>query len=293
MAGLTLGTAGTVAASELGRRQDRAELLAEVEIEVQLARTELSLFGEERDRQQALADSGFISEAELGATRHDALKALFRLQGLELDQTEIRLSGGAPDRRLSAPVIAGRDFVLERLANDQGPLTHSVELQTSALERARILSNEGRIPQLELKEAERDLLLVVADLENLEQRKQLRKRFVEGELTVADIGLAARLQDARTERHQLSLRLVHAHQVSEARAQQQAMGLSRPDRRAELELARLEAKYAHAERRLQAVLREAQGLPADLLDQDSSQDTDPSKANAPSTKKEKGPVRRR
>ncbi len=271
-AGLLAGTAGTVAAGEIGRRQDRAQLLADLAIEEQLAATEASLLGDEQERIQRLAEAGVVTNVELDAARHESLAAHSRLQALELDRSEIQLSGEAPNSRLSAPLISGRDFVLERLSNDQGPLVNQVELRTSALERTQVQAQAGRATLLEEKKAERDLSLAMADLVHLEKRKELRTRFLSGELSASDLGLAARLQDARTERRQLDHRFDYARLAHEVQVERQAIGRARMDRWTEIDLARLGAQVDLAERLLQTLIREAKGLPGDLLH--GSEDSD-------------------
>lgn len=264
-AGLSLGTAGTVAAGEIGRRQDRTELLAEIAIELQLAQTEVQLMSTEQERMERLAQAGVVNSTELARARQEAIEAVTRLQVLDLQRTEIRIGGEAPVRNLAAPLVRGRDFVTEELVLRRTPLLHRIELLERELERTSVRAEAGIVPRTELRGAELEVHLANTELEGFTARADLRARYLKGQLTPTGVALASRVQEARLDRKRLALRLRHAHMLAEIRTSRQASGFAGPDPRAELDLARLEAEFQLANLRLETLLKEAQGLPADLL----------------------------
>lgn len=264
-AGISLGAAGTVAAGEIGRRQDRSKLLAEVGIELELAQAELHLMSSEQERIEVLADAGAVSNSELSRARHAAFEAITKLQILQLGQAEIRATGQAPDRGLAAPLVEGQDFVSKEMALTQASIAHRIELLKNERERVSVQHEAGFVSVSELREAERDLLLAETQLEGIIALKNLRLHFLGGTLAPSSAVLAAKIHGARMQAHRLVLHLNHAHSQAKIRAAREATGIAKPDPRAEFELARLEAKHQLAKLRLKTLLRDAQGLPAGLL----------------------------
>src|SRR5262245_28901706 len=110
VAATAIGACGVLAAQEI-RRSSAADLLgAQYRVRVEIARLRIATAQEELDAAKLASAQGAVPASELEAAQLRTLEAEMEARAIELDAFEVSETGREPDRRISAPVVAGRDL---------------------------------------------------------------------------------------------------------------------------------------------------------------------------------------
>jgi outer membrane protein TolC len=122
------------------------------------------------------------------------------LQRVKLNVEEVRRSGQPAQDEVTSPLVDGRDFVAERLQLDQKRVAMVAESATAAVKALKARQAVGLSDELELIEVEAEAAEALSDLRVVQERLALRKRFLEGRVSVAE---ATRQSVLLAARHQL------------------------------------------------------------------------------------------
>jgi|SoiMethySBSTD1v2_1073268.scaffolds.fasta_scaffold707151_1 hypothetical protein len=114
-ASLALGGASVVAAERVQQSREAEILAAQTRVRIDLQRSRTDLAAQRLSEASTRVQAGIATQAEVG--RAEVARALeqMRLRRLELDLSELELSGREPRDELDAPLVAGQDFVTERM----------------------------------------------------------------------------------------------------------------------------------------------------------------------------------
>jgi hypothetical protein len=209
LAAVALGSTGGLAAAQLRDGARRDSLLAAATADLAMAAVRLDLARAVAEDVGAKVRTGVLApgslvaaEAELRAMEAQAARAQSRVD-------EIRLSSQPPRDELNAPLVNGRDFVLERIRLDlfdaQQRLTAAERAREEAARRVRI----GAEGALSLLEAELDVARARAALGAGAERQSLRREFLEkgtaGDQLVRRLRQAQLRLDAHVAQHAVRL----------------------------------------------------------------------------------------
>lgn len=113
--GAALGVGGQFASAQVRDARTRSEIERSILAERELQGFRLDLAKEEVKRiDAAVRVGGMPARALMEAAREQRVSET-ELQRLDLDLAEVRLTNALPRNELSAPLVGGRDFVLDRL----------------------------------------------------------------------------------------------------------------------------------------------------------------------------------
>lgn len=258
LAGVVLGAGGAVAAERL-QDASRTELVeARARIRLETAERRLAILREREQELERLAAAGVLPSHELGSAASDREAGELELARRRLDLEEVWRSGRAPDDALTAPPVAGRDFVGERLSLGLDSAHRRADLKRERLEETRRLVEAGFLSPHEARAGELALAAAEAEPRDLELRLSLRRRYLAGELEARQVDLewmraqaelrleAARAALEHTARRVEETRRLHAAGVlpsSELREHER----EELEREAELRLAEIELRIVRQE----------------------------------------------
>lgn len=248
---LALGACGAIAVQEAERHEEGQRLHAQYAVQIELARGREERAQKELDQRTQLQRAGALSEEERDESEARVASLRLERELLELDAVEVAASGRAPDRSLGAPLVAGRDFVGERLALELADAQRELARRVARRDRLDALQRMGQLPLAELERARADLAGAELRAHSAEQHGATRRAFLAGKCDALAAELAGLRAAAEAERANASNllavataqrdRLALLHQrgripTAELSAAEQAVA----DAKARLELAELE-----------------------------------------------------
>jgi multidrug resistance efflux pump len=163
-----------------------------------------------------LIEQGRASETAAATYRQKVARAEAEVRRRELDLAETRITGRAPVDELTAPLVEGKDFVVQRLEKRHRALGSELQRARAGLDRVELLADRGMVSGRELGRARADLEQAEQALARVQERITLRRSFVNGEMTAEEAGSRALLRDAEAE-----------HAVATARVRVAQMDLQR------------------------------------------------------------------
>jgi hypothetical protein len=175
--------------------------MARVETEVELKKVQMESILEISSRVKSRVDQGLVREEEYHAIKIAVQKADLDYQRSLLNREEVRMSGEIPRNELYAPMVGGRDFVSERLELDTMDIELEIYLLGRHLKRMEQLTEAGLIEDRELDQVKAEIANQEAHLDKIQQRFDLRSRFLAGEITARDVELEGRLTAAKNNLH--------------------------------------------------------------------------------------------
>lgn len=194
LASLAMGAAAGLAAAQIGDVPRRDSLLAAASADSALVALRLDLARAAAADASAKARVGLLAPASLVAPEADLRTVEAQAMRARLNLEEIRASSQPPRDELSAPLVHGRDFVLERIQVDLVAAQHQLaaaERSSEETERRVRAGAEGELPGLE---AELEVVRARAVFGVLAERRTLRREFLAKATTEAQ--LARRLRQA-------------------------------------------------------------------------------------------------
>lgn len=197
---LLLGVAATKAADLIKDSWRKKIEVARLETEVKIKTAFLEFKKEWSVQTENKYAVGVVSEGELLTARSATEEAAAELERAVLDLEEARMSGEAPRDELYAPLVGGRDFVSERLEIEKRAYETAVKLRRDRILPAlRQRVELGLEPQSDLDQVQGWLAGDEAGVGDIETRLALRKRFIGGEISAAELEIQARLSTAEKE----------------------------------------------------------------------------------------------
>lgn len=191
---LALGAGvGCVVVAERVQETRRVEReLAGNGLRVELARRRLAALQARVETVRARHAAGVVSQSEVSEAERRLLAAERTLRHVRLEREQLDAGGGAlvrstaPDGELefeldlTAPPVAGRDFVREHLQVDLETSAAELEHARGAFERANVLHGAGRVSESVLGEARAAVKSLGRRLRSLEARLAARAEFLAG-----------------------------------------------------------------------------------------------------------------
>ena len=232
---LALGAgAGCVVVAE--RVQDSRRLereLARNSIRVELAERRVEALKLRTETARLRHAEGLASTSEVAEAERRLLAAERALRHVRLEREELDAGGGpfphstSPDGELeldlTAPPVAGRDFVDEHLRAERESGAAELEHARAELARAVVLHDAGQVPVSVLGEAHAAVAALESRLASLEQRLTARAEFLSGKVSreqceLADLQRSAELRraDAKSRVRRLRDELARAEQLHSA-----------------------------------------------------------------------------
>ncbi len=179
-ASLALGACGVLAVQDRDRRANAQVLCEQYQARFEVARARTAAAFAELEPVQQLAAQGLASMAEFEEKADRHLVAALEASLLGLDTIEVGHTGREPDRRLSAPLVAGRDLVRERLEHEHKTLEYQVTGTTRRKEHVEAQEAKGMVPAQELARARAAAAERERGLELVLEKLWLRTAFLGG-----------------------------------------------------------------------------------------------------------------
>jgi len=186
MASALVGAGGVVVKDGVQDLRAQEVLMAQVGGDLRLAELQLEIARNRLEEVEKLREVGVGEEQALLEARIQTRQAEAEYLKLSLDEEEIRLSGKEPQNQLSAPLVAGRDFVTERLVLDETVAYERLSAARSRHTRYQDLVQAGAIRSEDLFEVSLALREVESQLSGINERITLRERFLDGRLAAED-----------------------------------------------------------------------------------------------------------
>jgi hypothetical protein len=181
-----LGAGGVTAAGRLQQNQEKQLLTVQQQGELQLAEVQLLIAQKNLQDTKRRVEIG-VAPLDEAATGERALRtAMLRLQQVKLSLEEVQLSGRAVQDDVTAPVVNARDFVLERLQIDQQMAAAAAVEAEKHLQTMQKRYEVGLTPQVDLLEAQSELVSHTSDMKAIEDKIALRQKFIAGNVSAAD-----------------------------------------------------------------------------------------------------------
>ena len=248
-----IGSSGGLAAAQARDGARRDSLLASAMAEAAMVAVRLDLARATASDAAAKARVGVVMPASLTVAEAGLRSVEAQARRAQLNIEEIRLSSEPPRDELNAPLVGGRDFVLERTRLDLVAAQQRLSVAEQAAEEAQRRNRVGAGTEIERLAAELELARARAAFGALAERQSLRQEY-HAKATPAD-QMIRRLR--RTELRldvqaaQLAVKLASERQALVKK--QQAVGLV--DR---IEVLKAELELSERQHELQLLVRQLQ-----------------------------------
>lgn len=188
---LAMGAGGAVVAAtyEAQNAQLRDQLVATYEQRVALARQRLDLATTEHAAAQRRFEVGLSDTTTVLEKGVDVVGATAQVELLTIDLAEIRASGREPNHELSAPRIAGRDYVGERLRVQLTVPERSVEVARQLIKDNLIRVEIGTMSPESIEVVRNRVIELEASVETLQRKIAVRDLFLTGRVNAPTVQL--------------------------------------------------------------------------------------------------------
>jgi len=221
---LLLGVAATKAADLIKDSWRKKIEVARLETEVKIKTAFLELKKETADEIEKRFSLGLISEDAVLTAKLGVERSASDLEKSTLELEEVRASGETPRDELYAPLVGGRDFVSERLEVEKKVLNLDLDLRRARIERTlRQRVDAGVLPKSALDGFQASLAVQEAAIADIENRLTLRKKFLAGEISAAELEVQTRMSAAEKDLReaQSSIETIRPH-LEDLRAKEAA-----------------------------------------------------------------------
>ena len=212
---MTVGAGGVVAA-------ERIQIAARAELLMKRARIQLSTAVRRAEFLEKIVDQvkvqvehGRAPAHDLQTVRLDFDKVEHEVRRLRLVLDEVERSGRESRDELSADLVQGIDFVQQRLQLALEFGLRSLSAHTEIVERVEKMVEVGLVPTSELLLVQKDLGVGFSEIEALEERIDLRKRYIDGKIPREVVELLGYQAEARGRLRSALHRLEHASKALE------------------------------------------------------------------------------
>jgi len=202
MVGILMTGVAVIKAAEYIQDSWRKKIeIARAETEVKLKKAHLESTREIASRAEMRFSNGLVEEEEYRVIQIAAKRAELDWNSSLLNLDEVKASGVAPRNELYAPEMGGRDFVSERLKIEIKEIELDLELFRSRVERLKQLVEKGLVQEDELDLIQSEIANRKMMIDKIQERLDLRKRFVAGEITAQEVEIGDRLNVAERNLH--------------------------------------------------------------------------------------------
>jgi outer membrane protein TolC len=146
---------------------------------------------------------GLEGQAAVGDARLKVSEAEAALRVIELDLAEVRATGREPMKTVSAPLVSGRDFVLERWQVEMSVPAAALELAKRNVQAAKTRFDVGLANAVDVEAAGTQQIELESAIQLIQEKIRIRQAFLRGGMnaTVADL----RVLEAETVRQRTAL----------------------------------------------------------------------------------------
>ena len=250
---LALGVVAGATPAQVRDARQREALMLFTEAEAQASATRLGLARAALQDAQRKHQTGIISRRELASVEAELRAAEVAFAKSRLRQEEVRVSGAPPTDAISAPRIGSRDFVSERLRLEVEAAQARLALTRDSVAELERRVRMGVSSQLPLAETMAGLARAEGDLRLLAAKQELRREYLERDLTVAEA--ERRLQQLELQQEVEAVGALHKVAQERLAYLRELWTIGKVEeidvKRAELELLERAAEWRAANRRLQ------------------------------------------
>ncbi len=249
---LVTGVAVTKAADYIRDSWRKKIEIARAETDVKLKKANLESVTVMESQAESRASSGLIRKDEYLMMKLAAEGAELDLKRSQLDLEEVKVTGTVPRDELYAPKVRGRDFVSERLKIEKKKVELDLKRLRNHRERIQQLVKENLVSHDELEMIQADIADRDVMIEKIQERLDLRKSFLSGEVTAQEIEIKARIIAAERNLHLAQTRVDTLKQqlvrLKDLEAQGKLTSLEVKMLRYDLDAAQAELKLAALEK---------------------------------------------
>jgi Outer membrane efflux protein len=259
---MAAGGAAVAAAVQAQNKERRDLVVSGYEQRVQLAQLRVSEAMREADRVDRQVAVGLERPDRLQHSRLKLAEAQALLKTSELELQEARATGREPLDQISAPLVAGRDFVTERL--QASLLAPELGLANSRVvaQAMRRRMDVGLATVTDMAEAEARVLELEAAVASIRRKLEIRRQFVGGQIPApqADLRVIESEAEQRVKALEPRIALARRH-VTEAERRFQVGVATHVDlAEAKLRLLTLETDLAKAQLDLALIRKKIEEL---------------------------------
>jgi multidrug resistance efflux pump len=203
---LMLGATGTFAVVYQDLAPQRELHLQKAAILLERAQVRLEQLHADLAELLPLVEQGLAGDIVAARFRNKVSRAESEVQCRELDLKETRITGRAPVDDLAGPLVDGEDFIAQRLEAQHEAVGPELQQVQAEFSRTKLLAERGVVSERELIRGRADLEEAEQTLARLQERINLRRSFISGDMAAEEVELRALLRDTEAE-----------HTVAEAR----------------------------------------------------------------------------
>jgi hypothetical protein len=233
---MVIGGGAVAAAYETRLNQQRELILQSFEQRAAIAKQRLALAAQQLQDMQQRVSVGTEKPESVPEAQFKVAEAEAALKSIELDIAEITATGREPMNGVSAPLVAGRDFVTERWRVEMSVPTAALQLEKTRTQAARTRVEVGLANPLDVDEAQTKLMELEAVLEGFQRKIGIRQTFLMGGLQPAVAELRALEAETEVRRAALARRVDFARRQVQDLKTRFSVGTSSPLEVAEAEL---------------------------------------------------------
>lgn len=177
-------------------------------IEIARAETDLKLSEVYQKSIEARAEkaeirfsNGLVREDEYRLLNLASRRSELDVEKSRLNLEEVETSGQPPRDELYAPVVGGRDFVSERLAIEIEGIELDLEQLLVHWDRLKNLTENDLVSEDELNAVQSEIAGRDVMIDKIHKKLELRKRFVDGEVSAQEVEIEGRMTAAENNLH--------------------------------------------------------------------------------------------
>ena len=202
VAGLLMtGVAMTKAADYIKDSWRKKIEIARVETEVELERVHLESMREMASDVKMRVANGLIREDEYQAIELAVENSELDFKRSLLNLDEVKMSGETPRNELYAPSVCSRDFVSERLEMEKKAGELALERLKFQFKRINQLVEQNLVRGDEMERVQTAIANRKTMIEKIQERLDLRARFLSGEITAQEVEIEDRMSGAERNLH--------------------------------------------------------------------------------------------
>jgi hypothetical protein len=196
---VSMGAGGAVVAAAYltHSSQQREQLVSTYQRRVDLARQKLEIATQQYDAAERQVSLGLVNPDTAAEARFAVREAQAQLRSMQLQLEEVRSTGVDARSEATAPIVSGRDFVLERWQIELDIPRAALELEQSRLAAADRRAAIGVAPTQERDAIKTRVVELQLALHTLEQKITIRRQFVNREIDATRVDLLIAQNDAQ------------------------------------------------------------------------------------------------
>jgi outer membrane protein TolC len=200
---MAVGGGVVAAAYESQQNELRDMLVGTHEQRAAIARQRLALVRQQFQDAEVRAAAGLEGQAAVGDARLKVSEAEAALRVIELDLAEVRATGREPMKTASAPLVSGRDFVLERWQVEMSVPAAALEMAKRNAQAAQRRFEVGLANAVDVEAAGTRQIELESTIQLIQEKIGIRQAFLKGLISAA--GADLRVLEAETEQRRTAL----------------------------------------------------------------------------------------